>query len=171
MRLAKKLFELKEMHMKKTTTVILIIAALLVIGTILVVVVMGPQSIMARVMGAEAPPEGLDLATTRLSDQGIFNVSYESSITSIPLNQIHAWTVHVETADGQLSDQVEIKVDGGMPQHGHGLPTEPQMTQDKGNGDFLVEGMKFNMPGWWTVTFHITAGDQSDSVTFNLVVD
>lgn len=157
--------------MSKTISVILIIAAVLVIGAILIVVVMGPQSIMGKLMGSEDVPEGLDTATTRLSDQGIFNVSYSSSISPIRINQIHAWTVHVETADGQLSDQVEIKVDGGMPQHGHGLPTQPEVTQELGNGDFLVDGMKFNMPGWWTVTFHITADGQSDSVTFNLIVD
>lgn len=157
--------------MKKTITIILVLVGVLLIGAVLLMIIMGPQSIMARVMGAEAPPESLDLATTMLSDQGNFNVSYESSITPIPLNQIHAWTIHVETSDGQLLDPVEIRIDGGMPQHGHGLPTEPRMTQDLGSGDYLVEGMKFNMPGWWTVTFHITAGDLSDSVTFNLVVD
>lgn len=157
--------------MSKTVSVILLIVAALVIGAILVVVIMGPQSVMGRIMGSEAAPESLDTATTQLSDQGTFNVSYSSSLTPIRINQIHAWTVHVETADGQLSDQVEIKVDGGMPQHGHGLPTQPEVTQDLGNGDFLVDGMKFNMPGWWTVTFHITADGQSDSVTFNLIVD
>lgn len=157
--------------MSKTLSVILIIAAVLVIGAILIVVVMGPQSIMGRLMGSEDVPEGLDTATTSLSDQGIFNVSYSSSISPIRINQIHAWTVHIETAGGQLNDQVEIKVDGGMPQHGHGLPTQPEVTQELGNGDFLVDGMKFNMPGWWTVTFHITADGQSDSVTFNLIVD
>lgn len=157
--------------MSKTVSVILLIVAALVIGAILVVVIMGPQSVMGRIMGSEAAPESLDTATTQLSDQGTFNVSYSSSLTPIRINQIHAWTVHVETADGQLSDQVEIKVDGGMPQHGHGLPTQPEVTQDLGNSDFLVDGMKFNMPGWWTVTFHITADGQSDSVTFNLIVD
>lgn len=157
--------------MSKTISVILIIAAVLVIGAILIVVVMGPQSVMGRIMGSEAAPESLDTATTRLSDQGIFNVSYNSSISPIRINQIHEWTIHVESSDGQLFEQVAISIDGGMPQHGHGLPTEPRMTQDLGNGDYLVEGMKFNMPGWWTVTFNITTGDLSDSVTFNLVVD
>lgn len=157
--------------MNKTTSIILIIAAVLVIGAIVVLVIIGPQSIMGGLMGTEAPPENLDTATTRLSDQDIFEVKYSSSLTPISINQIHAWTIHIETADGQPADQVELKIDGGMPQHGHGLPTQPEVTQELGNGDFLVEGMKFNMPGWWTVTFDITADGQSDSVTFNLVLD
>ena len=57
-----------------------------------------------------------------------------------------------------------------MPQHGHGLPTRPQVTQDLGNGDYLVEGLKFQMIGWWEVRYTITASEQSDSITFNLVL-
>ena len=56
-----------------------------------------------------------------------------------------------------------------MPQHGHGLPTKPRVTRALGHGDHLVEGMKFNMGGWWVVKFHVasaTAG--ADSVVFNV---
>lgn len=95
-------------------------------------------------------------------------VTYTSSIYPVPVNQIHTWTIHVESADGEPIQQAEITVDGGMPQHGHGLPTKPQVTQDLGDGDYQVEGLRFNMPGWWEVSFHITANEQSDSVTFNL---
>jgi len=59
-------------------------------------------------------------------------------------------------------------VDGGMPQHGHGLPTKPRVTRDPGNGDHLVEGMKFNMGGWWVVKFRVNATTGSDSLVFNL---
>lgn len=38
-----------------------------------------------------------------------------------------------------------------MSQHGHGLPTRPQVTQNLGNGDYLVEGTKFQMGGWWVM--------------------
>jgi hypothetical protein len=59
-------------------------------------------------------------------------------------------------------------VDGGMPQHGHGLPTKPLVTRQLGNGDHLVEGMKFNMGGWWVVKFRVNAAQGPDSVVFNL---
>ena len=55
-----------------------------------------------------------------------------------------------------------------MPQHGHGLPTKPQVTRELGNGDHLVEGMKFNMGGWWVVKFRVNAMAGSDSLVFNL---
>jgi hypothetical protein len=76
----------------------------------------------------------------------------------------------VETPDGEPVENAEIKVDGGMPEHGHGLPTKPQMTEYLGEGDYRVEGMKFQMTGWWEVKFDITAEGQTDKVTFNLML-
>jgi hypothetical protein len=61
-----------------------------------------------------------------------------------------------------------IMVSGDMPEHGHGLPTEPEVTEEIEPGVYLLEGMKFSMPGWWEVKLHIKAGTREDSVTFNL---
>jgi len=61
-----------------------------------------------------------------------------------------------------------VGVDGGMPQHGHGLPTKPRMTRQLGNGDYVIDGMKFNMGGWWVVKFHLASAAGADSVVFNL---
>jgi len=46
-------------------------------------------------------PSDLGTSTTRLSENGIFNVSYAPSTDAVPVNQMHEWTLHVETADGQ----------------------------------------------------------------------
>ena len=159
-----------ELILKKANYIFLGVAALILALAVVLILAGGPQAIMGSIKGARAVPDDLDMAETRLSYQGIFMVSYTSSIDPVPVNQIHTWTVHVETAAGQLIEQAEITVDGGMPQHGHGLPTKPQVTQNLGEGDYLVEGLKFNMPGWWEVTFHITANGQSDSVTFNPIL-
>jgi hypothetical protein len=56
-----------------------------------------------------------------------------------------------------------------MPEHNHGFPTEPEITEASG-GDYLLEGVKFSMAGWWELKLDITAGDQSDTVTFNVVL-
>src|SRR5918911_1097661 len=71
-------------------------------------------------------------------------------------------------AAGAPVDSAAIAVDGGMPQHGHGLPTKPRVTRALGNGDHLVEGMKFNMGGWWVVKFRVDAAAGNDSLVFNL---
>ncbi len=57
-----------------------------------------------------------------------------------------------------------------MPQHGHGLPTRPQVTKNLGNGDYLVEGMKFQMGGWWVVDFTIDTAGKHDTVRFNMIL-
>lgn len=115
-------------------------------------------------------PADLDTATTRHSEQDFFRGAYTPKLAPLSINQIHAWTLHLEAADGQPLQAAQITVDGGMPQHGHGLPTSPQVTTNLGNGDYLVEGMKFQMPGWWVVNFHITTDGKTDTLTFNLIL-
>jgi hypothetical protein len=115
-------------------------------------------------------PSDLDYSTTRSSDNGLFTVSYTPSTGTVPVNQIHQWTLHVETTDGQIVEDATISVDGDMPQHGHGLPTRPQVTEYLGNGDYLVEGLKFQMGGLWLMDFTITANGQADAVHFNMML-
>jgi hypothetical protein len=115
-------------------------------------------------------PSDLDLSTTRLSNAGVYRVSYAPRRGPIAINQIHSWTIHVATADGQPVRDASIAVDGDMPQHGHGLPTRPQVTKHLGNGDYLVEGMKFQMGGWWVVDFTIQANGKQDTVRFNMIL-
>ncbi len=113
-------------------------------------------------------PSDIDISRTRLSHKKIFYVSYESQLDPILVNKIHTVKVKIETADGHPVKNAEITLDGDMPQHGHGLPTEPEVTQELGDGYYIVEGMKFSMPGWWIINFHIKTQDDEDSVTFNL---
>lgn len=116
-------------------------------------------------------PSDLDYSTIRLTEQGLYEVGYTTDQTPIPVNQMHSWTLHVETAAGEPVADAEILVDGDMPQHGHGLPTQPQVTEYLGNGDYLVEGVKFHMSGWWVMDFTIRSGDQTDTVQFNFLLD
>ena len=115
-------------------------------------------------------PSDLDYATTRESENGIFRVSYTPSTGTIPINEMHEWTLHVEDANGTPVDDATITVDGDMPEHGHGLPTSPRVTRNLGNGDYLVEGLKFQMGGWWLMDFTITANGQTDAVHFNMML-
>ena len=91
-----------------------------------------------------------------------------SPAESIKVGKLHSWNIQVRTVDGTPVDSATITVDGGMPQHGHGLPTKPLVTRQLGDGRHLVEGMKFNMGGWWVVKFRVASALGDDSVTFNL---
>lgn len=114
------------------------------------------------------PPKQLDYSRTRTSEAGLYRATIHPQGDSIPKGKLQRWTLHLETASGSPVDSATVAVDGGMPQHGHGLPTRPRVTRALGNGDHLVEGMKFNMGGWWVVKFHVNAAPGADSVVFNL---
>jgi len=57
---------------------------------------------------------------------------------------------------------------GGIPAHKHGFPTKPKANKYLGNGDYLVEGIKFNMPGEWEMQFNIKNDNKSSRAVFNI---
>src|SRR5688572_1295745 len=71
-------------------------------------------------------PQDLDYSRTRLSEAGIYRGTIRPQGDSIPQGRLQRWTLHLETAGGAAVDSATILVDGGMPQHGHGLPTKPR---------------------------------------------
>ena len=89
-----------------------------------------------------------------------------------PLRPRRMQTVRVAITDaaGAPVDDASIQIAGGMPQHGHGLPTRPRVARALGNGLYEIEGIRFNMGGWWEFKLTINAGSGSDVVTFNLAL-
>jgi hypothetical protein len=113
-------------------------------------------------------PQDLDYSRTRTSANGIYLGTIRPEGDSIPQGRLQRWTLHLETAGGVPVDSALVKIDGGMPQHGHGLPTKPRLTRALGGGNHLVEGLKFNMGGWWVVSFQVSSTAGADSLVFNL---
>ena len=113
--------------------------------------------------GAQSEP----YMTSAVSENSQFRVSYSSKQEPIPLNQIHPWVLHVENLAGQPVEKAVITIDGGMPAHNHGLPTEPVATE-LANGEYLVEGIKFSMTGLWEMWFYIQTDTVTDRVRFEL---
>ena len=64
--------------------------------------------------------------------------------------------------------KAEISIDGGMPDHDHGLPTDPQVTGNLGDGRYRVEGLRFHMQGQWELKITIRADNMEDVVTISL---
>ena len=116
------------------------------------------------------PPDDLDLARAKPTQAGVFAVAIEPELEPVQQGPLHNWIVTVTMPDGQPVEDATITVDGGMPQHGHGLPTAPAVTAALGEGRYRIEGVRFNMGGWWELKLAITAGGASDAVTFNLVL-
>ena len=104
------------------------------------------------------------------TEQGVFKVSIKPEFIPVPINQIHNWILHIETSSGETVDNAQMTIVGGMPAHNHGMPTAPQATRALGNGDYMIEGMQFQMAGHWVVDFNISVDDISDRVNFNLIL-
>jgi YtkA-like len=120
--------------------------------------------------GCMSPPKGLDLALTRPTVDNRYVVTLQPPAQPAAINQLHAWQVRLATSAGAPVKQARIQVDGGMPQHGHGLPTKPQVTRELSDGGYLIEGMKFSMTGWWQIKLAIDGPAGADRVSFNTVV-
>jgi hypothetical protein len=163
-------------QVKTIVITVLVTVAVLFAALFILMPVVGPRlmhPIMSERMHGNSNPANtgdLDTSAEKLTDNSAFKVSFKSDLDPITIGSMHSWVLHVETADGQPVEGASIFVDGGMPEHGHGLPTAPQVTEDLGNGDYRVEGLKFQMGGWWEVKFKISANGVEDNVTFNLVL-
>jgi hypothetical protein len=126
---------------------------------------------VAFVAGCATPPKDLDLSLQQKTAAGRYVVALQPPEKQPAINQIHAWQIRLATPAGEPVRHARIRVDGGMPQHGHGLPTRPQVTRELADGTYLMEGMKFSMTGWWEIKLAIQGPAGDDRVTFNTVVD
>jgi YtkA-like len=117
-----------------------------------------------------APPD-LDVSMKRATEHGKYVVTLQPPEAAPAINQIHSWQVKVASPAGAPVTAASIAVDGGMPQHGHGLPTRPLVRREIADGTYLLEGMKFSMTGWWEIKLALQTPEGPDKVTFNVVVD
>ncbi|UGQ49136.1 FixH family protein [Massilia endophytica] len=120
--------------------------------------------------GCMSAPPALDLSLSRATAPHGIRAEIKPLTEPVPLQKLHAWELKLSTPDGQPVTGARITVDGGMPQHHHGLPTQPRVTKDLGNGRYLIEGVKFSMSGWWEIKLAIEGPNGTDKVTFNLVL-
>jgi hypothetical protein len=109
-------------------------------------------------------------AVTKLSEEGKYRLSLYSSQFPLQTGVIHNWILHVETPEGVPVENTKIYVHGGMPVHRHGFPTNPRVTRYLGNGDYIVEGIKFSMPGEWEIRFNVKEKNKRDRTIFKVNV-
>lgn len=127
-------------------------------------------ALAALAAGCGTPPTNLDLSLDKNSAAGVYRVALVPPAQAPAINQLHSWKVRLATPDGAPVHGARFAVDGGMPQHGHGLPTQPRVTRELEDGTYLLDGMKFSMTGWWEVKLGIQGPQGADKVTFNTVV-
>lgn len=115
------------------------------------------------------PPQSEFGFGPRLSAAGHYVATLEPA-EQLKVRKLQKVRVRIADANGHAIDDATITVDGGMPQHGHGLPTRPRVTKALGDGVYEIEGVRFNMGGWWEFKLAVSAADGADAVTFNLAL-
>ncbi len=111
----------------------------------------------------------LDTNLTQLSANQRYEGTLSSKLEPLQINQIHEWELEIESIEGEPLVGADVTLSGGMPEHQHGFPTVPTVTE-VGEGRYLVEGMKFQMSGSWQMVFDIEVNGEHDELVFNLIV-
>ena len=114
-------------------------------------------------------PAAVPPGTLVSSAHGTFRASYSTSVAPIPINTMHTWTLRLLDADGRPVPDAVIGVSGDMPGHGHGLPTSP-IARAVGGGDYVIEGMQFQMNGDWYIELRIQAGGREDTLRIDFTI-
>ena len=92
-----------------------------------------------------------------------------NTLKTIQMRKLHSWRMNITNSDGKPISGARVLLDGGMPAHAHGLPSVPKVKAVSSNGDYIIDGMKFNMGGEWLLRFTIIH-EQKDraQITFEL---
>lgn len=122
----------------------------------------------------EAPDNIIQAGTFSISSPTIvsaddkkYTVTLYSNQSPVPMQKIHSWTAHIEK-QGKPVGNAKIYIHGGMPAHRHGFPTKPRVQKYLGNGDYLIEGVKFSMIGEWEMRINIKEPGQRDRAVFRI---
>ena len=116
------------------------------------------------------PPTTLDLSLTQLSKEKRFLVTLVPPEGTIGVQQIQSWQIKLSTPAGVPIPKALVYLNGGMPEHGHGLPTHPVVTREIAPGTYLLEGLKFSMPGWWELIVAVQVNGMEDMTYFNKII-
>ena len=115
--------------------------------------------VAALVAGAAMAEDGFVVG----SDTGKYHLHLNPDVHELKLGEMHSWSLLVHDADGMTVDGATVTVDGGMPAHGHGLPTAPKVVDGDGPGFYRIEGLRFNMPGNWELRLRIDGAPGADT--------
>jgi hypothetical protein len=89
----------------------------------------------------------------------------------IAINRFQTWVLELRDASGAPVVGAQVAIAGGMPAHGHGLPTQPRVTEEIGAGRYRIEGVKLNMVGDWVIEALVQTAAGTDRLRFALAVD
>lgn len=101
---------------------------------------------------------------------GSVEVSIMDATPADPIRGDNGWILGVSDAAGGV-EGATIAVRPWMPDHGHGTPVQPMITE-MGGGDYQITPLNLFMAGLWEITFNLELADGStDEVMFSVCVE
>ncbi len=91
-----------------------------------------------------------------------WTIYVDTSINPLRINTMHSWQIRVIDSESKPVTMASVSIEGGMPEHDHGLPTRPKVTSEISPGTYLLQGVRFHMPGRWEIKFTILREDQQE---------
>ena len=103
-------------------------------------------------------------------ESGLFSATLSCDLVRPVLNVFQACDVHVAPTAAETPEIDNIAVDARVPGLGRVMPTAPRARRTKSNGDYRIEGLKFDMAGRWRLALDIGAGARHDRLAFDIDV-
>jgi hypothetical protein len=97
-----------------------------------------------------------------------------------PLGELFDVKAKLTLPDGTPIENAKVTMDARMPEHAHGMQTDPKA--DPGvceaanlcthpNGEYTSHGFKFHMSGLWSISVQVEGPRGVDSTSFELHVE
>jgi len=99
------------------------------------------------------------------------SIKLDSELQPLEINKIHSWLIHLSDENGKAVSDATIEFSGGMPEHNHGLPTQPQVTRELEPGVYLLEGLRFHMQGAWRLDLKINWNKQGSAIADGVIIN
>ncbi len=112
---------------------------------------------------------------TRPTQSGLYVVALSFDPSAPEVGALFRAEARVTSRDGTPLEAGKVALDARMPQHNHGMETDPVdlpgVCDAAGacthpGGLFQTDGFKFHMPGAWTVTVEVTGPRGPDTTSF-----
>lgn len=119
-------------------------------------------------LDARGLPTSVRPAATVGSSGGTLHGTLTPGPEAASLNALQAFSLTLEADPAAAVTAIAIA--GGMPLHSHGLPTRPAVRRDP-DGRYVIEGVRFGMPGWWQLVVGIDVDGRTELLTFDFFVE
>lgn len=116
---------------------------------------------------AESAPSQWEISQTGTNQRYQAHLNCETRPETGPFQNC---MVRFSDLQGNVVVPESTLIDGGMPLHGHGLPTSPLLTALESAGTYRIDGLKYNMPGAWLLGFKIFTAQGEDKIIFDFVI-